>query len=156
MKKILFFIVTALLFTACGETIVDGSTQQTYKESIKEITENVPRKKSTEFKDAISIILLNEATKKHSVMSIDVKPSMLRNSEDEMIDIIDGKNADEVIAIGKEAKRIINCASWERTLIIIEGLIPLLEERGVIAKLEKAQTKKVELEKKLANECKLF
>jgi len=153
MKKTLLSLIAVLVLTACGEITIDGSTEKTYKESIKKLTDNLPIKKSKDFKEAISSIQFSEAMKKYSLDAPEIKNSMILDSRIELITVLNGKNADEIIKIGKVVGRKIDCELKESTIATIEKLIPLHEERGNTKKVEELEDKFNELENHIINNC---
>lgn len=96
MKKISYLLIACamtLFLTACGAPTIDASSEQAMQESMEEITKDMTEAEKTEFGMAI--------------MSVSMKVAMSNmgnpeKAEEAVQEALDGKTAEEIIAMSKE------------------------------------------------------
>jgi len=110
MKKLLtlLIILGCTTLVACGNGLeINGHTSRTAYKSVKSIKNRLPEDKRIEFE--VSFWTIRDAQK----------------NDDEFLDSVDGKNPDEIIALGKEiyqqrknagVKAYTQYSSWEEMI----------------------------------------
>lgn len=137
MKKLNFFALalTLVTFTGCGDPRIDGTSNESMKESVQNIRESLPEPKRNEFDEAMQVLALDRLSLEDLITEGFAGADMI---EDRIRRSLDGKTAEEVI---EEAERIRSEREEKEKQQVLEE-IRELEQKRTDAESARAQLKK--------------
>ena len=143
MKRIVFLGAVIALLAGCGEKKLDGSSEETFKKSISDVTETLPEGKRDQFKQDVVLLSMN-GIDLAGVMSGKQSPEMvLDNARQELNGKTAGQIMDQAAAIRVEREK----REKEQALVEIQELI---------AKKNKAEAAKTQLKEFAINKSRFY
>lgn len=98
MKRVSIILFVALFSLAACQPTVDGSSEEAMRDSIQKIKDELPDEKREEFNDAIMTVAFEDVSLKSMMAGTQDGESI----KDGAMSKLDGKSADEIIAMAEE------------------------------------------------------
>lgn len=100
--KYLLLLPILLMLTACPlDPKVDGSSEEAMQKSIKSVMKDLNPEKQTEFQDSMKMIMFADINGLGDLMALGQNKELFMGA---FMAKVDGKTADEIIALGKTVK----------------------------------------------------
>ncbi|MDR2031231.1 MAG: hypothetical protein LBP86_03005 [Azoarcus sp.] len=101
-------VAFAVALTACSdETKLDGSSEKAFQKSAQKVMESLPKDKQKKFGEAIGVVMFAGVGEASAAVLSQGAGGALEEVEKKMLEKLNGKTADEVIAMAEELKQKI-------------------------------------------------
>lgn len=139
MKRTLLLAVVSISLAGCGESKIDGKSEDAYQASITKISHDLPESKRQEFSESLSVVAMKEINMNDIFSGKQTAESFKTNA----IASLDGKTASQVI---DEASKIRTQREAKEKQQAIDEISELLTKKSA-ADLDKAELAKFAVDK---------